>query len=640
MFTHTSLLDATKQFRLLCFDASSSVTNLSCQLRTYELVDCPEYFAISYCYGDTSLHEAITINEEATHVNQNGWQALQQAREHGQAHSFYWLDSLCINQTDLDEKAIQVHKIGTIFAGASEVLACFGPESDDSNFLIQILAEFPLGDPTQPIMTTFRELEDEEQRRVVDGLVSLGSDFERFATALKAFGKRQFFWRVWIYQEMYLAAKVRMICGTKAANMQALNDITLVCSRLHYDLKEEQAPLRKMLVETGMSLQMSDPVLGELHIMVTQLHRHNQAPRLLSYGSPSFSLVQMALRNLQCADPRDKIFATLGLFGTSCIIIPDYKISEFQLALRILREYPYSESTGVMYLELTKHLCANLRTAPYTEEVKKSFARNQAPRLSNFERPSSNDSSMKLRQRTTWACQVLATTSGHMTAPFFFDQAKDPDLRLLVDNISKVVFVGQTPVTISTCDLAAGDWIVALRDYSRHLKTGDDAMFGLVFRKRETDIYDIVGVATFVPGCQPCVSWDSCKCKFGPQFHTDFYTSFVVEFDAEELLLLCIRLHAPYGMKRQLSHEEQDRPEPPAGPPIQWHASFARRRDLVAPITVPSKLPLRPEPMDREPAFKRFSLVESPDCDTISTEAIDAHIVRKGLAGYADQSCG
>lgn len=220
-----------------------------------------------------------------------------------------------------------------------------------------------------------------------------------------------------------------------------------------------------------------------------------------------------------------------------------------------------------------------------------------------------------------------------MTAPFVFDQATDPDLRLLVDSISKIVYVGQQPVAISTCDLAAGDWIVALRDYSRHLKIGD-AMFGLVFRRREMDAYDIVGVATFVPGCQPCVPWESCKCQFGRRFHTDFYARFVVGFDPEGLLLLCIRLHAPYGMKRYLSLEEQAQPEPPAGPPIQWHASFATRHDVAAPINAKSKLPLRPEPMDREPAFRRFSLAESLDCDTISTKAADAHIVREGSAGH------
>lgn len=350
---------------------------------------------------------------------------MQQAREHSQADSFYWLESLCINQIDLDEKAIQIHKIGTIFTGASEVLACLGPESG------RVSRQVSSSRPYKTYNDNLARIGGQSATTVVDGVVSLGSNFERFATALKAFGKRPFFRRVWLHQEMYLATKVRMICGTESANTQALNDITLVCSRLHYDLKEEQAPLRKMLAEAGISLQMSDPVLGELHTMVTQLHRDNQAPRMLGYGNAVFSTVQSALKYLQCTDPKDKIFATLGLFGTSCNILPDYKISQFQLALQILREYPSSESTGGIYLALTKHLSANLRTAPYTEEVKDALARNQAPRFSNLEPSDPNDGTLTLRQRTTWASQVLATASGQMTAPFFFGQEKDPDLRLL-----------------------------------------------------------------------------------------------------------------------------------------------------------------------------------------------------------------
>ena len=65
------------------------------------------------------------MNGKETDVNQQGWHTLQQANARASTGSYYWLDAICINQDDDNEKAIQVYKIAQIFTGAIEVWACF-----------------------------------------------------------------------------------------------------------------------------------------------------------------------------------------------------------------------------------------------------------------------------------------------------------------------------------------------------------------------------------------------------------------------------------------------------------------------------------------------------------------------------------
>ncbi|KAL1589849.1 hypothetical protein WHR41_01539 [Cladosporium halotolerans] len=102
-----------------------------------------------------------------------------------------------------------VNKIAKIFAGSFERLA-----------------SLPQEDAARARIITFHEQQEELLRRTIKWLVLLGEDFDRFTAALKAFGRRPFFSRMWTYQELYLAARIKMVCGTHRTNMQALKDVS------------------------------------------------------------------------------------------------------------------------------------------------------------------------------------------------------------------------------------------------------------------------------------------------------------------------------------------------------------------------------------------------------------------------------
>ncbi|KAF2209986.1 hypothetical protein CERZMDRAFT_46157, partial [Cercospora zeae-maydis SCOH1-5] len=99
-------------------------TSIRLETSIFALDDAPEYCAISYTWGTWGSQE-IFIDDEPRLVRLNCRHALRQARLHHGA-SWVWIDSLCVNQMDSNEKSHQVKRMGSIFASAHRVLCCIG----------------------------------------------------------------------------------------------------------------------------------------------------------------------------------------------------------------------------------------------------------------------------------------------------------------------------------------------------------------------------------------------------------------------------------------------------------------------------------------------------------------------------------
>jgi hypothetical protein len=605
MFTHRPLPDPTRQFRLLSFQASPPTVPVTCQLKTYPIAGSPPYYAISYHYGDSSAVETVLVNGQETQVNRNCWLALKQARSQPHVSGLFWVDSLCINQSDLEETAVQVHRIGAIFSGAHMVWASLGPPSSDSDYVLQKLKSFPSEDPTFSDSTTFGERRDDQQRRTINWLISLGDDFGRFAAALKSFGSRPFFSRVWIYQEVFLASDMRILFGNGVVDMQALHDISKVCNSLNYtyrpqheyDYKEASMKLGALMAEHDFFVNMGhDKDLFALTNLVDQLQPERKYIKTRTFGS-MWGLVELQryFEHVQCQDPRDKVFAIIHFLGPSHTIEPDYEISCFRLALRVLSEYE-AHIDGTSIDQLAGYLCQNLCLDLDSVDYDVSFARNQSPLL-----PGQEDGrpvllrSIRDPVRGNWptplACQVLPNGAGQMTAPFIVrdDLPSIPESTFLRPIDSRTIVVDERPVAIATCSFETGDWIVPqiIHISDTHLSPGGGFCIGLVLRLRAGTKYDIVGELAFYPSCRPCGLWETCECQFGRQFHTDYFTKFYIMFDCEQLLLFTIRNRAPYVERRKTwgraCHIDA---ELPAGPPMNWKVSCAERYDT-------SKIPIQ-----------------------------------------------
>ncbi|KAF7190982.1 Heterokaryon incompatibility protein 6, OR allele [Pseudocercospora fuligena] len=125
---YSTLCTADKQIRLLNVSPTPDEHGrLSCILESVSLASDipPRYEAISWRWGDTSHTRHITLNSELFLVPESAFEVLTEVCVK-QSHSRVWLDILCINQENIDERSQQVPLMKDIYTLASQVVVWLG----------------------------------------------------------------------------------------------------------------------------------------------------------------------------------------------------------------------------------------------------------------------------------------------------------------------------------------------------------------------------------------------------------------------------------------------------------------------------------------------------------------------------------
>lgn len=71
------------------------------------------FSVLSYTWGTDDPMYPIKLNGQTCYVRRNLWEFLVQARHNGWT-SRIWVDAICINQNDLQERGWQVPRMGEI----------------------------------------------------------------------------------------------------------------------------------------------------------------------------------------------------------------------------------------------------------------------------------------------------------------------------------------------------------------------------------------------------------------------------------------------------------------------------------------------------------------------------------------------
>jgi len=82
--------------------------SLKCEIKDFPFKSPPKFFALSYTWGDEDATAHILLNDELFAVRPNLYHALDQlSRKPELEGSWIWIDAICINQQDWDERNIQ-----------------------------------------------------------------------------------------------------------------------------------------------------------------------------------------------------------------------------------------------------------------------------------------------------------------------------------------------------------------------------------------------------------------------------------------------------------------------------------------------------------------------------------------------------
>ncbi|KAF1815657.1 hypothetical protein P152DRAFT_390922, partial [Eremomyces bilateralis CBS 781.70] len=94
---------------------------ICCELSHVPLSNKPAYKALSYAWGSRRLVEPVFLNETPRLVTKNLYTALSRLRSENEPVTI-WVDALCIDQANIDERATQVAMMRSIFAKTDEVI--------------------------------------------------------------------------------------------------------------------------------------------------------------------------------------------------------------------------------------------------------------------------------------------------------------------------------------------------------------------------------------------------------------------------------------------------------------------------------------------------------------------------------------
>jgi len=123
-----------RHIRLLqVFADKNGSSRIHCRFSVVDLDDLPFPFrAISYVWGGSTIKDEAWFDDE-THLDITASAgAILRSIIKSATDRYFWIDALCINQQDDDEKSLQVQLMYDIYSSAEKTIAWTGETSEDS----------------------------------------------------------------------------------------------------------------------------------------------------------------------------------------------------------------------------------------------------------------------------------------------------------------------------------------------------------------------------------------------------------------------------------------------------------------------------------------------------------------------------
>lgn len=311
-------LSGTNAIRILELLPGPRGTPIHVRLISASLDDNPVYEALSYEWGlpsrgtyqpkdvpnlvqiTVTVKRFIFCDGESILITENLEAILQRLRYPDGQTRFLWIDGICINQDDVQERTSQVSLMTRIYGQASKALVWIGEEKADTEAAWMLIDElaYRYNQATEDANPTTSQ----RPRKVVidDRVLDLVKG--PYLAALTDLFTRSYFGRIWIVQEILLAKTAEVICGSHTIPWPDFWHAATVIVNLGLVVDVGKTEVRQRWIWHRLIS------IGELWE-----HRHALSGLWPSLPTPSLhALVELFLGN-QVTDPRDRIYGMLGM---------------------------------------------------------------------------------------------------------------------------------------------------------------------------------------------------------------------------------------------------------------------------------------------------------------------------------------
>jgi hypothetical protein len=295
-------LDASKQqIRLLKIEKSTASTHPPrCTVHVFDLESTPRYIALSYTWGPPNPSHRILVDSGTFQVLDNLYNFLCEYRKDTASNTgiaYIYIDQICIDQSNIQERNSQVRLMSDIYTRSSLVLVWLGND---------------------PKMVR-------AARRFVDEMENADGEMLPDNRFLEIYLSNPYFNRVWIVQEVSLAKKIRLLCGSEALTWEVVEWGVRGLDQMNIKAAVYPTTIDKLFKEKDVKNRRLDEV-------VATYSRHN------------------------CQDLRDKVYGFLGLVPECQRSVVDYAKSTHQVFVDVvpivLRTYWENKHTEQVYNDI------------------------------------------------------------------------------------------------------------------------------------------------------------------------------------------------------------------------------------------------------------------------------------------------
>jgi hypothetical protein len=347
-------------FRVVRLLPGSGHDALKCELIPSNLgPKAPRYEALSYCAGDPSECESIVLNGHEFKTFRSTFEVMCRLR-HAKTFRYLWIDQICINQTNIQERDSQVLLMTEIYRHAARTQIWLGEAAEDppSSLAFELLKDFlrtnredlrayimKMGVAQPGYRSTGDSLRDylhaeyswwayyhsprleerqnwQKEGRHDNTLEAAGQwfmtafaepNYIRSWPAFYDLFKRPWWKRCWVVQEVAVSGDVIVNCGLDSI---AWEDLSLLLCFWHVICTQTWKRLDFHDAET-------DKAIRFCHSLYYRIHIWRKASLPASLGD-----LLGILRESIASDPRDKIFSVLGMLSdgsrSEYAIVPSY----------------------------------------------------------------------------------------------------------------------------------------------------------------------------------------------------------------------------------------------------------------------------------------------------------------------------
>ncbi|KAM0802255.1 heterokaryon incompatibility protein-domain-containing protein [Usnea florida] len=298
---------------------------------TVSLDDAPKFFALSYTWGiPTQRDLELRMQAPVIPLTENLTNAMYIL---GTIFpGTYWIDALCINQQDNAEKSSQLTLMREIYSAAEAVMVFLGAKSEESDMACDLVGklcklfqngEFDVQGEISPrsLLSVAKRYPFEDKK-----LRELGLPLENDPdwVALAELLSRPYFHRIWVLQELVMArGRIMVFCGS----YQLPYDYLII--------------LMQVLLPAGWRYQMmrlAEKSDRQLEMQALEFLPTVGTLRRVDGKKLDLEVLLDMVRTLSATDPRDKIFALLGMAkevgedqDMATLLQPDYSKSVQQV---------------------------------------------------------------------------------------------------------------------------------------------------------------------------------------------------------------------------------------------------------------------------------------------------------------------